>query len=61
MLQLLFVKGGLPFLGVKRLSVLNAAFQSTQRVEYKPIKKVMVANRGNFKAVFSIALLCVPS
>ncbi|OCT81661.1 pyruvate carboxylase, mitochondrial [Xenopus laevis] len=46
MLQLRFVKGGLTFLGVKRISVLNAAFQSTQRVEYKPIKKVLVANRG---------------
>ncbi|XP_053305516.1 pyruvate carboxylase, mitochondrial [Spea bombifrons] len=46
MLQLRFVKGGLTFLGVKRVSVLNAAFQSTQRVEYKPIKKVLVANRG---------------
>ncbi|XP_072279167.1 pyruvate carboxylase, mitochondrial isoform X1 [Pyxicephalus adspersus] len=46
MLQLRFVKGGLTFLGVKRLSVLNVACQSTQRVEYKPIKKVLVANRG---------------
>ncbi|KAM4721779.1 pyruvate carboxylase, mitochondrial [Rhinophrynus dorsalis] len=46
MLQLRFVKGGLSFLGVKRISVLNAVFQSTQRVEYKPIKKVLVANRG---------------
>uniref|UniRef100_A0A8C5PX54 Pyruvate carboxylase n=1 Tax=Leptobrachium leishanense TaxID=445787 RepID=A0A8C5PX54_9ANUR len=46
MLQLRFVKGGITFLGVKRISVLNAAFQSTQKVEYKPIKKVLVANRG---------------
>ncbi|XP_069500890.1 pyruvate carboxylase, mitochondrial [Ambystoma mexicanum] len=46
MLRLRFVKGGLSFLSVQRLSRLNAAFQSTQRVEYKPIKKVMVANRG---------------
>uniref|UniRef100_F7DHH5 Pyruvate carboxylase n=1 Tax=Xenopus tropicalis TaxID=8364 RepID=F7DHH5_XENTR len=46
MSQLRFVKGGLTFLGVKRISVLNAAFQSTQRVDYKPIKKVLVANRG---------------
>ncbi|XP_075044843.1 pyruvate carboxylase, mitochondrial isoform X2 [Mixophyes fleayi] len=46
MLQLRFVKGGFSFLGVKRVSVLNVAFQSTQRVEYKPIKKVLVANRG---------------
>lgn len=34
------------FLVLKRLSLCPAAFQSTQRVEYKPIKKVMVANRG---------------
>ncbi|XP_075425856.1 pyruvate carboxylase, mitochondrial-like isoform X2 [Ascaphus truei] len=46
MSQLRFVKGGLSLLGVKRISVLNAAFQSSQRVEYKPIKKVLVANRG---------------
>ncbi|KAG8437832.1 hypothetical protein GDO86_008509 [Hymenochirus boettgeri] len=46
MLQLHFVKGGLTFLGIKRINVLSAAFQSTQRVEYKPIKKVLVANRG---------------
>ncbi|KAG8563517.1 hypothetical protein GDO81_016111 [Engystomops pustulosus] len=46
MLQLRCVKGGLRFLAVKRVSVLNAAFQSSQHVEYKPIKKVLVANRG---------------
>ncbi|XP_075795129.1 pyruvate carboxylase, mitochondrial isoform X1 [Pelodiscus sinensis] len=46
MLQLCFVRGGLGFLGIRRLSLIHAAFQSTQRVEYKPIKKVMVANRG---------------
>ncbi|XP_067400171.1 pyruvate carboxylase, mitochondrial [Emydura macquarii macquarii] len=46
MLQLCFMRGGLGFLGIKRLSLIHAAFQSTQQVEYKPIKKVMVANRG---------------
>ncbi|XP_056383355.1 pyruvate carboxylase, mitochondrial [Hyla sarda] len=46
MLQLRFVKGGLRFLAVKRVSVLSSAFQSSQHVEYKPIKKVLVANRG---------------
>ncbi|XP_066462731.1 pyruvate carboxylase, mitochondrial-like [Eleutherodactylus coqui] len=40
------VKTGLRFLAVKRASVLNAALQSSQHVAYKPIKKVMVANRG---------------
>lgn len=46
MLQLRCVKGGLRLLALKRVSVLNAAFQSSQHVEYKPIKKVLVANRG---------------
>ncbi|XP_060109952.1 pyruvate carboxylase, mitochondrial [Heteronotia binoei] len=46
MLQLHFAKGRLAFLVLKRLLVCPAAFQSTQHVEYKPIKKVMVANRG---------------
>ncbi|XP_028566379.2 pyruvate carboxylase, mitochondrial [Podarcis muralis] len=46
MLQLRFAKGGVAFLALKRLSLCPAAFHSTQRVEYKPIKKVMVANRG---------------
>ncbi|XP_040266196.1 pyruvate carboxylase, mitochondrial [Bufo bufo] len=40
------VKGGLRFLSVQRVSVLNTACQSSQHVEYKPIKKVLVANRG---------------
>ncbi|XP_069036524.1 pyruvate carboxylase a [Lepisosteus oculatus] len=46
MLQLRLVRGGLGFLGARRVSVLSQAFQSTQRVDYRPIKKVMVANRG---------------
>ncbi|XP_038643283.1 pyruvate carboxylase, mitochondrial-like [Scyliorhinus canicula] len=46
MLQLRVVKGGFGFLRVKRIAVLNAAYQSIQREEYNPIKKVMVANRG---------------
>ncbi|XP_075693509.1 pyruvate carboxylase, mitochondrial [Rhinoderma darwinii] len=46
MLQLRYVKGGIRFLAAKRVSVLNTALQSSQHVEYKPIKKVMVANRG---------------
>ncbi|XP_048368861.1 pyruvate carboxylase, mitochondrial [Sphaerodactylus townsendi] len=46
MLPLHFAKGRLTFLVLKRLSACPAAFQSTQHVEYKPIKKVMVANRG---------------
>ncbi|XP_074861052.1 pyruvate carboxylase, mitochondrial [Carettochelys insculpta] len=46
MLQLCFMRGGLGFLGIRPLSRIRAALQSTQRVEYKPIKKVMVANRG---------------
>ncbi|XP_077143469.1 pyruvate carboxylase, mitochondrial [Ranitomeya variabilis] len=46
MLQLRCVKGGLRLLAVRRVSVLQAAFRSGQHVEYKPIKKVLVANRG---------------
>ncbi|XP_072345571.1 pyruvate carboxylase, mitochondrial-like isoform X2 [Scyliorhinus torazame] len=46
MLQLRVVNGGFSFLRVKRIAVLSATYQSTQREEYKPIKKVMVANRG---------------
>nr|XP_033810226.1 pyruvate carboxylase, mitochondrial isoform X2 [Geotrypetes seraphini]XP_033810228.1 pyruvate carboxylase, mitochondrial isoform X2 [Geotrypetes seraphini]XP_033810229.1 pyruvate carboxylase, mitochondrial isoform X2 [Geotrypetes seraphini] len=37
---------GLSFLRAKHVSHLNVAFKSMQRLEYKPIKKVMVANRG---------------
>ncbi|XP_055487046.1 pyruvate carboxylase, mitochondrial-like [Leucoraja erinacea] len=46
MLHLRIIKGGFGLLGVKRVTVLNGVFHSTQTVEYKPIKKVMVANRG---------------
>ncbi|XP_073434587.1 pyruvate carboxylase, mitochondrial [Dendrobates tinctorius] len=46
MLQLRGVKGGLRLLAVRRVSVLQAVCQSGQHVEYKPIKKVLVANRG---------------
>ncbi|XP_054848412.1 pyruvate carboxylase, mitochondrial isoform X2 [Eublepharis macularius] len=46
MLQLHFAKGRLAFLVLRRPIICPAAFQSTQHVEYKPIKKVMVANRG---------------
>lgn len=47
MLYLRFVRGGgLSFLGLKRVSLLSHAYQSSQHIQYKPIKKVMVANRG---------------
>ncbi|KAJ6652169.1 hypothetical protein lerEdw1_013130, partial [Lerista edwardsae] len=46
MLQLRVCQGGAAFLALRRLLRCPAAWQSTQRVEYKPIKKVMVANRG---------------
>ncbi|XP_051788302.1 pyruvate carboxylase a isoform X2 [Erpetoichthys calabaricus] len=46
MMRLQLLKQSLNFLGVKRISLLSHVYQSTQRVEYKPIKKVMVANRG---------------
>uniref|UniRef100_A0A670ZLM0 Pyruvate carboxylase n=1 Tax=Pseudonaja textilis TaxID=8673 RepID=A0A670ZLM0_PSETE len=46
MLQLPCAKGRMPFLALRRLFRPPAAFLSTPRVEYKPIQKVMVANRG---------------
>ncbi|XP_059810904.1 pyruvate carboxylase, mitochondrial-like isoform X1 [Hypanus sabinus] len=46
MLQLRFLNGGFSLLRVKRISVFSAAWQSSHNVDYKPIKKVMVANRG---------------
>ncbi|XP_072887693.1 pyruvate carboxylase, mitochondrial-like [Hemitrygon akajei] len=46
MLQLRFIKGGFSLLRVKRISVFSAALQSSHNVDYKPIKKVLVANRG---------------
>ncbi|XP_066466329.1 pyruvate carboxylase, mitochondrial isoform X2 [Tiliqua scincoides] len=46
MLQLRVSQGGVAFLALRRLLRCPVARQSTQRVEYKPIKKVMVANRG---------------
>uniref|UniRef100_T1D9G8 Pyruvate carboxylase n=1 Tax=Crotalus horridus TaxID=35024 RepID=T1D9G8_CROHD len=46
MLQLPCAKGRVPFLALRHLFRHPAAFLSTPRVEYKPIQKVMVANRG---------------
>ncbi|XP_030076137.1 pyruvate carboxylase, mitochondrial isoform X1 [Microcaecilia unicolor] len=46
MLWIRLVHKNLSFLGAKHVFHFNAAFKSMQRVEYKPIKKVMVANRG---------------
>nr|XP_020669454.1 pyruvate carboxylase, mitochondrial [Pogona vitticeps] len=46
MLQLRLAHGRAPLLALGRLWRCPASFQSTHPVEYKPIKKVMVANRG---------------
>ncbi|XP_066575117.1 pyruvate carboxylase, mitochondrial [Amia ocellicauda] len=46
MMRLWLWRGGQRFLGPRRLGALSTALHSTQRVHYKPIKKVMVANRG---------------
>ncbi|XP_069785090.1 pyruvate carboxylase, mitochondrial-like [Narcine bancroftii] len=46
MLQLRILSGGFHLFRLKRITILNAAFQSTRSPVYKPIKKVMVANRG---------------
>lgn len=40
------MQGGLRLLGVRRTSTAPAASPSVRRLEYRPIKKVMVANRG---------------
>lgn len=38
--------GSLKLLGIRRTSTAPAASPNVRRLEYKPIKKVMVANRG---------------
>ncbi|XP_024604918.1 pyruvate carboxylase, mitochondrial isoform X1 [Neophocaena asiaeorientalis asiaeorientalis] len=46
MLKFQTIRGGLRLLGIRRTSAAPAASPSVRRLEYKPIKKVMVANRG---------------
>ncbi|XP_028356863.1 pyruvate carboxylase, mitochondrial isoform X1 [Physeter macrocephalus] len=46
MLKFQIIRGGLRLLGVRRTSTAPAASPGVRRLEYKPIKKVMVANRG---------------
>uniref|UniRef100_A0A7N5K316 Pyruvate carboxylase n=1 Tax=Ailuropoda melanoleuca TaxID=9646 RepID=A0A7N5K316_AILME len=46
MLKFQTVRGGLRLLGIRRTSTAPAASPNVRRLEYKPIKKVMVANRG---------------
>lgn len=46
MLKFRTVRGGLTLLGIRRTSTAPAASPHVRRLEYKPIKKVMVANRG---------------
>lgn len=46
MLKFQTVRGGLRLLGVRRSSTAPVASPNVRRLEYKPIKKVMVANRG---------------
>ncbi|XP_060014426.1 pyruvate carboxylase, mitochondrial isoform X1 [Lagenorhynchus albirostris] len=46
MLKFQTIRGGLRLLGIRRTSTAPAASPSVRRLEYKPIKKVMVANRG---------------
>ncbi|KYO46755.1 hypothetical protein Y1Q_0015754 [Alligator mississippiensis] len=46
MLQLCWVRRGRALLGRRRLWLLRAARHRSQHVDYKPIRKVMVANRG---------------
>nr|XP_035977349.1 pyruvate carboxylase, mitochondrial isoform X3 [Halichoerus grypus] len=46
MLKFQTVRGGLRLLRIRRASTAPAASPNVRRLEYKPIKKVMVANRG---------------
>lgn len=46
MLKFRTVSGGLKLLGIRRSSAAPATSPNVRRLEYKPIKKVMVANRG---------------
>uniref|UniRef100_A0A8C7YY22 Pyruvate carboxylase b n=1 Tax=Oryzias sinensis TaxID=183150 RepID=A0A8C7YY22_9TELE len=46
MLRFAVVRGGLGLLAVRRASRLSRSSHSDVQTEYKPIKKVMVANRG---------------
>lgn len=48
MLKFQTVRGGLRLLGVRRSSSAPVASPNVRRLEYKPIKKVMVANRGEY-------------
>lgn len=49
MLRFAAVRGGLGLLAVRRASRLSRSSHSGVQTEYKPIKKVMVANRGKKK------------
>ncbi|XP_044799679.1 pyruvate carboxylase, mitochondrial isoform X1 [Bubalus bubalis] len=46
MLKFRTVRGSLRLLAIRRTSTATAASPNVRRLEYKPIKKVMVANRG---------------
>ncbi|EQB77672.1 hypothetical protein CB1_000429010 [Camelus ferus] len=46
MLTFQTIRGGLRLLGIRRTSTAPAASPNARRLEYKPIRKVMVANRG---------------
>ncbi|CAG5929323.1 unnamed protein product [Menidia menidia] len=46
MLRLIAVRGGLGLLAVRRTCFLSRSAHSAPKNEYRPIKKVMVANRG---------------
>ncbi|OWK17581.1 PC [Cervus elaphus hippelaphus] len=46
MLKFQTVQGSLRLLAIRRTSTATAASPNVRRLEYKPIKKVMVANRG---------------
>ncbi|MEQ2169041.1 hypothetical protein GOODEAATRI_020813 [Goodea atripinnis] len=46
MLRFAVVRGGLGLLSIRRACLLSRSAHSAPQNEYRPIKKVMVANRG---------------
>lgn len=60
MLKYAAVRGGLSLLAVRRACLLSRSVHSAPQSEYRPIKKVMVANRGKTHIVIHTQSLCDP-
>lgn len=57
MLSYAVVRGGLGLLAVKRACALSRLAHTSRQSEYRPIKKVMVANRGEPPSVQVLTVL----